>query len=358
MTPDTEASPIKTAPHRILPHPFDRCLTVFQLRGERGFIREPIFDCADRIAVVCQHPVWALIPVAAAPAAAVNAKNDRWGDGRISWGIKIELQGAFTNSSVNEIAPHGRARTQAKEQICQEPSPHNATAGLIRRRAGFALHPKSERRHCFLVLAGIDDCVLRSLNREMIAEKGVHMLFQFRFRTSAAIIRKACILKRAAEQEEMPTRCGRTREIERVSLAEIFRNTVKAATINQARRGREVEAVVAQIGNIKLNRLALTHGEAAAILDRSRAEIDPQDREALFGQPATHFAVSAADIDYALTLGEPSTLDGFDELLLWLLGFPKWIVFWIRPLAFPLGAVALMRPVGEETLDPALQTIN
>ena len=308
--------------------------------------------------MVCQHPVWALIPVAAAPAAAVNAKNDRWGGGRIFGKIKIELQSAFTNSPVNEVAPHGRARTQAEEKICSEPSQHNATAGLIRRRAGFALHPKSERGHCFLVPAGIDDRSLRSLYREMIAEKGVHMLFQSRFRTSAAIICKPRVLKRAAEKEEMSTRRGGASEVERISRAEVFGNAMEAPTINQARRGREVEAVVAQIGNIKLNWLTLAHGEPAAILDRCRAVVDPQDWKALFGQPATYFAVSAADIDYALALGEPSTLDRFDELLLRLLRFPKWIVFWICPLAFPLGAVALMRPVGEETLDPALQTIN
>lgn len=133
---------------------------------------------------------------------------------------------------------------------------------------------------------------------------------------------------------------------------------MEAPTINQARRGREMQVVVAEIGNIKLNRLTLAHGEPAAILDRCRAVVDTEDRKALFGQPATHFAVPATDINYALALGKPPALDRFDELLLRVLRFPKWIVFWICPLAFPLGAMTLMRPVGEETLDPSLQTIN
>jgi hypothetical protein len=358
MAPDANAPRVKTAPYRIFPQPLDRCLTIFQLRRERRFIREPIFDCGDRITVVCQHPVWALVPVAAAPTAAVNAKNQRWSGGRISREIKIELQSAFTDSPVNEIAPHGRARTQAEEKIYKEPSQHNATAGLIRRHTDFALHPKSERGHCFLVPAGIDDCVLRSLDGEMITEKGVNMLFQFRLRTSAAIVREPGVLKRAAEQKEMSTRCGRASEVERVSRAEVVGNTMETASIYQARRRREMQVIVAQIGNVKLNWLTLAHGEMAAILNRCGAVIDTEDRKALFGQPATHFAVSATDIDYALAPGEPPTLDGFDEFLLWLLGFPKWIVFWICPLAFPFGAMTLMRPVGEETLDPALQTIN
>jgi len=192
----------------------------------------------------------------------------------------------------------------------------------------------------------------------MTPKKGDHVLFQSRFRTSAAIICKPRVLKRAAEKEEMSTRRGGTSEVECISRAEVFGNTMEAPTINQARRGWEMQVVVAQVGNIKLNWLTLAHGEPAAILDRCRAVVDTEDRKALFGQPATHFAVPATDINYALALGKPSALDRFDELLLRLLRFPKWIVFWIRPLAFPLGAMTLMRPVGEETLDPSLQTIN
>src|SRR5262245_57831138 len=137
-----------------------------------------------------------------------------------------------------------------------------------------------------------------------------------------------------------------------------LRDAVEATAVDQGGRGVKAECVVAKVGHLEADRFSLPGGQAAAVIDGRGTVIDTENRKTLFREPTTHFAVATADVDHALTFLEPARLDRFDEFLLRLLRFPERVIFRIGPMAFPLSAMSLVRPVRKPLFDPALQTVQ
>jgi len=98
----------------------------------------------------------------------------------------------------------------------------------------------------------------------------------------------------------------------------------------------------------------LVGGKAATIFDRSGTVIDAQYR----GTPAPPTSDSLRPYRNrrrSLTdLWKPAAVDGLDQFILWLIGFPEGIIFGISPLALPFCAATPMRPTGERNFRPRL----
>ena len=181
------------------------------------------------------------------------------------------------------------------------------------------------------------------------------MLAKLLLGADAAVVHNSRILERPGKQEEVATLNSGASDVPSKGGPKVFDDAVEATAVDQAKGRFQSQILVAKVGDFKDGCVGVSGGEAAAVLNRRGAVVEPQNGKTLGSQPPANLTASAAHVDDALVFREPARVDRFNEFLLLLVGLPEGAKFGIDPLALPSMPVSPVRPIGKQPFDVTLQ---
>jgi hypothetical protein len=181
----------------------------------------------------------------------------------------------------------------------------------------------------------------------LIAENLPDVFSKFSLGTDGAVVRNSRILECPGKQEEMATLNGGLSDVLSKEGAKVPDDAVEATAVDQAEGRFQSQILAAKIGDFESGRVRVSGGEAAAVLNRCCAIVEPQNCKTLAGQPPANLTVSAAHVHDALIFREPAGLNRINEFLLRLVGFPEGAKFWVEPAALPSVPASPVRPTGK-----------